>query len=152
MPTLARRFIRTALVFLIVGMLVGLLMLYRREVMQQWPVAHLITAHTHAVFIGFVLFMILGVALWMFPRPLANDKRFKPIWVETSYWLLLFGTVLRFVGEVARIYDDNIVLIWLVFATGVAQVTGVTLYVWTMWSRIRPAKRVLRKLRGEADS
>ena len=35
MPSLARRFIKTAMLFLLLGMLLGLFMLFNREVYQQ---------------------------------------------------------------------------------------------------------------------
>jgi hypothetical protein len=89
MTLLVRRFIKTGIGFLATGLLLGLYMLVRRELFDSWPGAYLVSAHTHAVFVGFVMFMILGVALWLFPKPLANDPRYRTLWIETGYWLLL---------------------------------------------------------------
>jgi hypothetical protein len=46
------------------------------------------------------MMMILGVALWMFPRPQRNDVRYRPAIAEAAYWLLTVSTAVRFVGEV----------------------------------------------------
>jgi hypothetical protein len=46
----------------------GLYMMVQRDLLGQFQHPYLRSAHTHAVFFGFVLFLILGVALWLFPR------------------------------------------------------------------------------------
>jgi hypothetical protein len=55
MTALVRRFIKTAIGFLAAGLLLGLYMLVRRELFGVWPGAYLISAHTHVVFVGFVM-------------------------------------------------------------------------------------------------
>jgi cbb3-type cytochrome oxidase subunit 1 len=149
MTLLVRRFIKTGIGFLATGLLLGLYMLVRRELFDSWPGAYLVSAHTHAVFVGFVMLMILGVALWLFPKPLANDPRYRTVWIETVYWLLLCGTLLRVTAELARAWSDSALLAWPVLLGGVAQVAGLLLYVWTMWYRIRPSERQLREGRQD---
>lgn len=152
MTDLVRRFIKTAILFLVLGLLTGATLLVRRELFGDWPSAYSVSAHTHAVFVGFVMFMILGVALWIFPKPLQNDRRYRPAWIETAYWVLLVGTLARFVGELLQGFSDLRLLAWLTVVGGLAQLAGLLLYVWTMWSRIRPSARQLRSSRGgDAD-
>lgn len=149
MTPLVRRFIKTAILFLVLGLSLGLFMLIRRELFNDWPPAYVISAHTHAVFVGFVMFMILGVALWLFPKPLQHDRRYRPVFIEAVYWLLLAGTLARFSGELARGYSDMPLLAWLILAGGIAQVMAMLLYAWVMWNRIRPSARRMRE--GEGD-
>jgi hypothetical protein len=66
--TPVRRFIKTGIGFLFAGLAVGAWILVRREIVGVFPHSHFVSAHTHAVQQGFVLFLILGVALWLFPR------------------------------------------------------------------------------------
>lgn len=66
--TLVRRFIKTGIAFLAAGVALGVWMLVRRELWGEWPHPYLVSAHAHAVLVGFVMFLILGVALWLFPR------------------------------------------------------------------------------------
>lgn len=149
MNALVRRFIKTAVMFLAIGLLTGIYLLVRRELFGIWPQPYEVSAHTHAVFVGFVMFMILGVALWLFPKPLRRDPRYRSSLIETVYWLLLSGTLLRFIGELARAYTTIPSFAWLVLLAGLAQVTSLLLYVWTMWYRIRPTMRELRAGSGE---
>lgn len=151
MNPLVRRFIKTAVGFLILGVLLGVYLLIRRELFSDWPPQYAISAHTHAVFVGFVMFMILGVALWIFPKPLAEDRRYRPQLIEIVYWLLLIGTLLRFSGELARAYSSVGWLAWQVLSGGLMQAAALVLYVWTMWYRIRASARQLREGRGEAE-
>lgn len=149
MHTLVRRFIKTAIAFLAVGLALGLTMMVQRELLGRWPHPYLVSAHTHALFSGFVMFLILGVALWLFPRPDKEDSRYRPQLVGAAYWILLAGGVLRIGGEVARAQATTSWLAWAVLAGGVMQVLGFATYFWTMWSRIRPVGSQLRESRGE---
>jgi heme/copper-type cytochrome/quinol oxidase subunit 1 len=149
MYTLVRRFIKTGIGFLFAGLLLGLFMLARRELFGIWPHPYLSSAHAHAVFLGFVMFLILGVALWLFPRAAKDDSRYRPERIEAAYWLLTISTALRFTAEVMRASIDHALLRWLVLLAGVGQVSGLALYFWTMWSRIRPVGSHLREARGE---
>lgn len=149
MYTLVRRFIKTGIVFLFTGLVLGVWMLVRRELGGQWPHPYLVSAHTHAVLVGFVMFLILGVALWLFPRAAKEDERYTPERAEAAYWILLVATAGRFVAEVLRAWVDAPVLGWVVVAGGVGQLAGLALYFWTMWTRIRPVGSHLREARGE---
>jgi heme/copper-type cytochrome/quinol oxidase subunit 1 len=149
MHTIVRRFIKTAVAFLAAGLALGLLLMVQRELLGRWPHPYLVSAHTHALFSGFVMFLILGVALWLFPRPEKADSRYRPERIAAAYWFLLAGTVLRVGGEVARGLSAAPWLAWPLLAGGVLQVLGFALYFWTMWSRIRPVGSQLRESRGE---
>lgn len=149
MYTLVRRFIKTGIGFLFAGLALGLWLLVRREIAGVWPDPYLVSAHAHLVLVGFVLFMILGVALWLFPRPAKDDDRYRPALAAASYWLLLAGTCGRFVAEAARAWSSAGWLGWIVVAGAFLQVAGIAVYFWTMWTRIRPSGSHLREAKGE---
>ena len=149
MYTLVRRFIKTGIGFLGVGLLLGLWMMVRRDLMGVFPDPYLVSAHAHAVLVGFVMFLILGVALWLFPRAAKDDTRYSPGRAEAAYWILLAATLSRFVAEGARAFWGAPWLGWLVVGGGTGQVVGLALYFWTMWGRIRPVGSHLREAKGE---
>jgi heme/copper-type cytochrome/quinol oxidase subunit 1 len=149
MHGIVRRFIKTGIFFLAAGLLLGLLLMVQRELLGRWPHPYLVSAHTHALFSGFVMFLILGVALWLFPRPGKEDSRYRPERIAAAYWILLAGTFSRVGGEIARGLTGPAWLAWLVLAGGALQVLGFAVYFWTMWSRIRPVGSQLRESRGE---
>lgn len=149
MYTLVRRYIKTGIGFLFLGLLLGLWMLVRREIQGIWPHPYLVSAHTHAMFVGFVMFMILGVALWLFPRAAKEDTRYRPERIAVAYWLLLVGTAARFLGEALRAFSEAPTLPWVVLLGAIGQIAGLAVYFWTMWTRVRPVGSHLREAKGE---
>ena len=99
MHMLVRRYIKTAIGFLGVGLGIGVWLLIRRELYGVYASPFETSAHTHALLVGFVMEMILGVALWLFPRPEKGDSRYKPRLAETAYWLLTSGTAARVLAD-----------------------------------------------------
>ena len=149
MYSLVRRYIKTAIGFLIVGLSIGGWMIVQRELGRGSSSAFVASAHTHAIFVGFVMMMILGVALWLFPRPEKSDRRYSPALAEAAYWLVTVGTASRVVGELCRSRFDALPLRWTVVIGGFAQITGIAVFFYTMWSRIRGAGSPSREARGE---
>jgi heme/copper-type cytochrome/quinol oxidase subunit 1 len=149
MTSLVRRFLKTGICFLLLGLLLGGWMMLRRELAASSPSAYLVSAHTHAILVGFVMMMILGVALWMFPRPAKGDTQYRPAMAEAAYWLLAAGTLARVLGELARTRSDAPWLRWAVVGSGAAQIVGLLLFLHTIWSRIRPVGSQARESGGE---
>lgn len=139
MDRLVQRYLKTAIGFLAVGLGLGALMIARRELQGLYPSPYWISAHTHALLVGFVMMMIQGVALWMFPRPERGDVRYRPVLAEAAYWLVALSTGVRLVSELLRPAADTLLLRWLILAAGFGQVAGVLLFFANMWPRIRSA-------------
>jgi heme/copper-type cytochrome/quinol oxidase subunit 1 len=147
--SLVRRYIKTAIAFLMVGLLIGGWMIARRELGERPPSEYEISAHTHTLFVGFIMMMILGVALWLFPRPDKADTRYRPSLVEAAYWLLTIGTAARTLGELLRPALAAVFVRWVVVLCGLAQIAGLMVFFYTMWFRIRAVGSSTREARGE---
>ena len=149
MYTLVRRFIKTGIGFLAVGLVLGFWLLVRRELLGRFPHPNLVSAHAHAVLVGFVMFLILGVALWLFPRATKGDTRYSPARAEAAYWILFISTAGRFVAEAGRAWVSWHWLAWVVVLGGLGQLIGLLFYFWVMWTRIRPVGSHRREAKGE---
>lgn len=149
MYTLVRRFIKTGIAFLAVGLGLGAFMLVQRELRGVWPSPYLVSAHAHALLAGFVLYLILGVALWLFPRAERGDTRYTPERIAAAYQVLTAATALRIGAKVWRAWTPAAWQPWAIVFGGLGQAAGIGLYFWTMWSRIRPVGSHLREARGE---
>jgi Na+-driven multidrug efflux pump len=136
MNPLVRRYLRTAVVFLRVGVLLGVWMLYAREFGGRLPM-RIRSAHTHALLVGFVMLMITGVALWMFPRPRTGDAVFRPRLAALAWWSIAVGTALRVGLEVGLGAAASVAWRGLLVCAGVLQAMGVLMFFATMWTRIR---------------
>ncbi|HEX3235673.1 MAG TPA: cbb3-type cytochrome c oxidase subunit I [Gemmatimonadales bacterium] len=141
MSPLVRRYLRTAIGFLLAGLGLGIWMLIRRELAGEYPTPRLISAHTHVILVGFVMMMILGVALWMFPRPERTDVQYRPAAAELAYWLLTVSTTARFIGEVVRPSAPPLPQRWVVVLAGVGQVVGLVLFFYNLLPRIRSTRK-----------
>ncbi len=149
MHSLVRRFIKTGILFLFVGLALGVWIIVDREVGAHFPSPYLVSAHTHSILVGFVMMMILGVALWLFPRPEKGDRRYDPRLVEAAYWLLTLGTAVRIIGEVARVWTGATSVRIGIVVAGSAQTVGIVLFFITMWSRVRSVGSHVREAKGE---
>jgi heme/copper-type cytochrome/quinol oxidase subunit 1 len=154
--SLVRLYIKTAIVFLLAGLAIGGWMIAERDLLHRFPSGYATSAHTHAILVGFVMMMILGVALWLFPRPDKQDQRYKPGLVLAAYWLLTVGTAVRVLGELAEATgaspqnaDASLPLRVAVVSAGFAQIAGLVLFFLTMWSRIRALGSAARERAGE---
>ncbi len=123
----------------------------RRELYGAEPPPHATSAHTHAILVGFVMLLIQGVALWLFPRPDKEDTRYNPRLAEAAFWLVAGGTAARVADELARATTGSGAawLRWTIVLASAAQAAGLVLYFHTMWSRIRPLGSALREAKGE---
>jgi cbb3-type cytochrome oxidase subunit 1 len=149
MHSLVRRYLKTGIGFLALGLVLGFWMMIQREVLQRFPSRYLVSAHTHAILVGFIMMMILGVALWLFPRPAKDDTRYSPKAAEVAYWLVASGTALRVLGELMHEEVSSILIRVAVLVTGALQISGIAVFFFTMWSRIRPLGSQTREAQGE---
>lgn len=149
MHSIVRRFIKTAIGFLALGLAIGLAGVLQRELGNRWPSPHHVSAHTHAILVGFMLMMIQGVAIWLFPRPDKDDTRYDPRLIIASWWAMTLGTILRVGGELGRGWSQASLLRAAVVAGALLQVAGMAIFFFTMWTRVRAVGSAVREARGE---
>lgn len=140
MHPLVRLYLKTAFVFLALGLLTGLWIEGQLVFGGRWLSHAMVVAHVHLLLVGFLLLLILGVALWMFPRlargqPVGPNPRLAAV----GYACLALGTV----GRAATEFLD----LWLTapgwqyarFAFAALQVAGIGLGIALVWRRVRGA-------------
>ncbi len=144
-----RYFIKTSVIFLIIGILTGLYMSFAKSIFNISYEPELLSAHTHIILVGSVMMMIMGVALWFFPRAEKNDKRYNPDLILATYWIMVLSTALRYVFEVVASF---LFASWLNIAVSIAsffQVVGIIIFFYSIWGRIRSVGSHLREAKGE---
>lgn len=130
------------------GLAMGFWMLVRRELLGIWPLPHLVSAHAHLVLVGTVMETILGVAIWLFPRPAQGDARHRPWLAEAAWWLITVGTLLRAIAETVRAWDNALLLRWAVVMGGALQLLGLAAGIMYLRPRIRSVGAGLRANAG----
>lgn len=143
-----RYFIKTSFLFFIIGFLSGLYLYAARTFGWQVPIT-LVTAHTHVLLVGGMMMMILGVAVWFFPRPTKDDKRYNPDRIQKFYWIFTLSTLARFIFEILMgIWRSQWINVT-AFAFASLQVIGMIGLIWSLWGRVRAVGSQIREGRGE---
>ena len=144
-----RYFIKTSIIFLLIGLLSGLYMLFAKSYLNIWPHPELVSAHTHIMLSGSVMMMIMGVALWFFPRPEKDDPLYKPELILISYYLMAISTAVRFISQVLlSIIAPNEILKFILMISSLDQIAGLIIFFISMWGRIRSVGSYIREAKG----
>ena len=145
-----RYFVKTSIIFLLIGIITGLYLLIAQSYFDSWPHPDLVSAHTHIILVGSFMMMIMGVALWFFPRPEKDDKLYKPDLILTTYFLITTSTLIRFVSQVISAFTlPNELLKLILTISAVGQVLGIIIFFISMWGRIRSVGSHIRESKGE---
>jgi len=138
MPLESRLFVKTALIALVVAFVWGASMAFSealgRPVDPIWAIEH-----AHVAFVGWLVNMIFGFALWLLPlnreRFPETQGRYAPWMPRAIYLLLNGGLVARILSEPA-IANSSIARVVL-GVSAIAQVGAVLLFVLLAWLRTR---------------
>lgn len=139
MHILVRLYLRTAFVFLALGLVGGLWIEF--QLVTGGVISHgMIVAHVHLLLVGFLLLMILGTAFWLFPR----SGRGRPIGpypnlVGFAYALLTLGTLARAATEFFDLQLTGQIWAYVRLAASTSQVAGVVIGIVALWGRVRGA-------------
>lgn len=142
MPIESRLFVKTALVALALAFAAGAAMAIAESagvaVSPIWAVEH-----AHLAFVGWLVNIVIGIALWMLP--LARERyprtagRYPP-WAPMTVYLLLNG------GLVLRIFSEPFLATGFIartslFVSALAQFAAIVLFAYVAWQRVRAPAR-----------
>jgi hypothetical protein len=148
MPVLSRWFIRTALIYLILGVTLGSLLLADKVLGFSGSLWGLLPLHIEWLLLGWTLQLAMGIAWWILPRPSPRLQRTG--WAWSSYALLNGGLGL---SAVARLVPFSLsgqlqLLSWIFFMTTLMQVASVGFYALALWPRVGFAPLMVLQKRG----
>ncbi|MHB9014448.1 MAG: hypothetical protein ACYC49_19730 [Ignavibacteriaceae bacterium] len=149
MFTTVRYFVKTSIIFLIVGIFTGLYMSLNKHLFYTGFSPELISAHTHIILVGSVMMMIMGVALWFFPRAEKDDKKYNPDLILVTYWIMTISTALRFLFQVTGSFIESKYIETGISVFSIFQVLAIILFFYAMWGRIRGVGSQYREAKGE---
>ncbi|MBK7981854.1 MAG: cbb3-type cytochrome c oxidase subunit I [Ignavibacteriae bacterium] len=149
MFTTVRYFVKTSITFLALGILTGLYMSISKNIFEIGYGSEMLSAHTHVILVGSVMMMIMGVALWFFPRAEKTDKKYNPDLILVVYWLMTISTALRYFSQVALSFYFERWLSIVITITSFLQVAAMLIFFYSIWGRIRPVGSQQREAKGE---
>lgn len=138
MPRVSVFMIRTALIYLALGALIGGMLLADKG-LHLWPSFWMWRAgHVHLMLLGWTVQFACGVAIWILPRLDAAGTR-GAMWIAWLCYGALNGAVLLatlsapFAGMVGR---ERVA--WMTPVAAFLLVVGIAAFIGHVWRRIRP--------------
>ncbi|KAA3657153.1 MAG: hypothetical protein DWQ04_28950 [Chloroflexi bacterium] len=141
MPPLTRWYIKSALVYLAVALLLAVVLALPNAINLPAFVRYLNPAYFHLFLVGWVTQMIFGVIYWMFPiitraRPRGNER-----FGWASYLLLNMGLLLRVVGEPLTSTRPEAGFGWLLAVSAWLQWVAAVIFITQAWPRVKERYR-----------
>jgi len=137
MPTLTRWFIKSALLYFVAALLVGVLLAGQRVLDFLAPIEGLVPVYFHLFMVGWLTQLIFGVSYWMFPRRSRDEPRGSEGLGWAAFAALNAGLLLRALAE--PIYGVRADPMWgwaLVLSAGLQWAAGLA-YVAGIWGRVK---------------
>lgn len=140
MPLLARLYIKTALGYLGLALLVGVGLAAGPAGpgggLPGWAAAFG-PAWVHLLVVGWLTQLIFGVAYWLFPRHSRERPYGQPALAWAAFALLNAGLALRAVAEPAIVWSDGPGWRAALVASAAAQGLGALAFIVYVWPRVR---------------
>jgi hypothetical protein len=136
MSTLSVGFIRSSIVYLLVGVTFGLIMAFPGGYswLNNIGLGNANLAHAHSNLLGFMLLMVMGVAYHIFPRFTGNPLKYPQVaWV--NFWGCVTGAGGMVLGFLFRG-----TLPWLLPLGGMAEVVGIACFAFNIFQVVKPLK------------
>ncbi len=137
MPTLTRWFIKSALVYFVLSLAIGVVIATHRIVPFGAAVDALTPVYFHLFMVGWVAQMIFGVAFWMFPRYSRERPRRSERLALVTYLTLNAGLVARAVAEPMLAVRPEGVWAVVLAASALLQWTAALAFAVNTWGRVK---------------
>ena len=143
MDRLSSLMVRSSLVWLLAGIIVGAAMVIDREIPGHWR-AWYMPSHVHMLFVGWFLQFALGVAYWLLPRKRSPDRPlgYNERLALAAMAALNAGLLLRVIFEpIERSGHASDATFAALSVAAALQVAAVAVFVSQLWSRVGPRNR-----------
>lgn len=131
MPRLSILYIKTSLLYLLVGFTFGGAILFQKGT-SVFPFAwRLLPSHIEMLLFGWTIQLIMGTAFWILPRfaKLPRRGNERPIWI--AYLLLNLGILLVVCSPLL------VAPSWFLFAGRLVEGLGVLAFITNAWPRVK---------------
>jgi hypothetical protein len=137
MPTLARYFIKSGMIYFVMGLLLATVVMAQPVFNLPTNIALLRPTYLHLLTVGWITQLIVGVAYWMFPKYTKENPRASERLGWAIFFLLNTGIILRAIGEPLVALYPTLGAGWLLAISGVTQLLGGWGFIINTWSRVK---------------
>ena len=133
MPRLSYLFIRTSLVYLVLGFTFGGLILANKAIPFAPMIWALLPTHIEFLTLGWLTQLALGVAFWILPRLVGSRPRGDERWSWVAFGLVNLGVALNVVASFTGLTQLGL-------SARILQAAGFAAFAIGNWKRIYPLK------------
>ena len=137
MPPLTRWFIKTALIYLVLALVFGVLILAGPALQRLQHLAGLTTLYFHLLMVGWITQLIFGVANWMFPIYTRENPRRSTTLGWLSYLLLNTGMVVRIGADIILVLDSFPLPVWTTGIGALFLFASALAFAVNIWHRVK---------------
>jgi hypothetical protein len=137
MPALTRWFIKSALVYFVGALLLGVAVAMPAVFVVPPAVVPLGPVYLHLFMVGWVAQYIFGIVYWMFPRYSKEKPRGSETLGWATYGLLNSGLALRTFGEPLHALQPAVGWGWVLALSAVLQRLAGMAFVLNTWARVK---------------
>jgi hypothetical protein len=137
MPPLTRWFLKSALAYLVVSLLIGVTLAVQETLGLPSAIATLNPVYFHLFMVGFVAQMIFGVAFWMFPRYSKDEPRGSERLALVTYVALNAGLIARTVAEPMLALQPGAVWAAILILSAAFQWLAALAFAVNTWARVK---------------
>ena len=137
MPRLTRWYLKTALLFFVLALFIGVVLAARAVMPLPVGLSALGPVYFHLLMVGWVSQLIFGVAFWMFPKQSAARPRGSEWLGWACYGLLNAGLLLRVAAEPWHSLQPGALPGALLAGAAVLQWLAGMAFVLNAWPRIK---------------
>lgn len=145
MPLITRLFIKTGLIFFLIALLIGVGA--QADILNFAGITPLFW---HALMVGWITQIIMGVSMWMFPGRIKKESFQNQKWGWLTYMFLNTGLALRMIAE--PFVNTSQAVLWkiLLVVSAVFQFIAVMSYVIEIWPRVMSKSQRRKKRKAGA--
>jgi hypothetical protein len=139
MPAITRWFIKTSFVYFLLALVIGVIIGVQALGTFSFPAANLYPTYVHVFVEGWLTMLIIGVAIWMFPKYTIEKPRGNEALSWLTYILFNIGLALRILSEPfagVKGYSTSLLAAVLIVAAGLQWLGGIT-FVINAWGRVK---------------
>ena len=130
MPLLTRTFIKTAMVYFVLALSLGILLTLGVP-NSFFPI------YIHLLVFGWLTQLIFGVIYWMFPKYSKELPRGHDVLSWIAYWTLNIGLILRAIAEPQQSSQAGNLFGVLLVASAVLQWLAGLVFITNTWQRVK---------------
>ena len=138
MPRITRWFIKSGMIYFMLGILLALI--------SEFPAVDsgslLLPVYWHMLVLGWITQIIMGVSIWMFPRRKRNRRKTETRKAFLAFWTLNAGLILRFTSEpFIQLFRNRVWMDGIVILSSLLLLAASLFYILEIWPRVFNRKR-----------